>query len=441
MLTKGVLKMPRTLQCVFSPTLVFLYGMLAFLIQPMMPGASFASPFDTYGFGGRGMAMGGAVSSIVEDYTATYYNPAGFAFTEKAEIGGGFIYGETNLCLNGEKQDVPLIRAFQAGATFPISRGKFRFFKLGVGANIPTSPLYLPVSQDAKEPHFVLYNNHYQRAEINVCGAFKILPNLSIGGGATILANLDFPEKLQWFNTAETFLVAEVPTNVSFFPLVGLKYKPTDSLSLAAVYRGAAAADLTIAVKFTSSGVQLIPDVATLLTNFYKPHEVLLGASYTFRDKWIVGLDVAWMDYSKMKTPMPIYEFDVPEVIRVILSMINAPPPDFHDIFVPRIGVEYLINKHVSVRSGYVYRPSPAPDQTGINNYADSDKHVITVGTGVNFFDPWKLRKQPIIIDLVFQAHILEERSVIKTDPEDPVGDYTIDGEIFLGGIFLKHIF
>ena len=385
--------MPRPLQSVLFLMLVVLVGTLNFLIQLMMPGTSLASPFDTYGFGGRGMAMGGAVASIVEDYTATYYNPAGFAFTEKAEIGGGFIYGETDLRLNGEKQEVPLIRAFQAGATFPISRGKLRFFKLGVGANIPTSPVYLPVSQDAKEPHFVLYNNHYQRAEINVCGAFKILPNLSIGGGATILANLDFPEKLQWFNTAETFLVAEVPTNVSFFPSRGPQYKPTDSLSLAAVYRGAASADLTIDVKFTSSGEQIIPDVKTLLTNFYKPHEMLLGASYTFGDKWIVGLDVAWMDYSKMKTPMPFYEFDVPEGIREILSMINAPPPDFHDIFVPRIGVEYPLNKHFSVRSGYVYRPSPAPDQTGINNYADSDKHVITIGTGVNFFDPLEAEK------------------------------------------------
>jgi hypothetical protein len=35
----------------------------------------------------------------------------------------------------------------------------------------------------------------------------------------------------------------------------------------------------------------------------------------------------------------------------------------------------------------------------------------------------------------------MEERSVIKTDPDDPYGDYTMDGEIILGGIFFKHIF
>jgi hypothetical protein len=56
-------------------------------------------------------------------------------------------------------------------------------------------------------------------------------------------------------------------------------------------------------------------------------------------------------------------------------------------------------------------------------------------------YDPWKLRKQPIILDFVFQAHFTEERSVIKTDPDDPYGDYTMDGEIILGGIFFKHIF
>jgi len=425
----------------FTLPLVPVPAIVAFLISLTHSGQSFGSPFETYGFGGRGMAMGGATSSIVEDYTATYYNPAGFAFTEKPEIGFGFVYGEANLRLSGEKQDVPLIRTFQAGATFPISRGKLRFLKLGVGANIPTSPVYLPVSQDAKEPHFVFYINHYQRAEVNLCGAFKILPSLSIGGGATILANLTFEEKLQWFNTDETFLVADVPTEVTFFPLVGIKYKPMDSLSVAAVYRGKASADLIPIVKFTSSGEQIVPDVSVFLINFYKPHEVVLGASYNLGDKWVVGLDVTWMDYSKHETPMPHYVFDVPDWVREVLSMINAPPPDFHDIFVPRIGVEYLINKHVSVRSGYVYKPSPVPDQTGINNYADSDRHLITVGAGVHFFDPWKLRKQPIILDFVFQAHLLEERSVFKADPEDPVGDYSIDGEILLGGIFFKHIF
>ena len=59
----------------------------------------------------------------------------------------------------------------------------------------------------------------------------------------------------------------------------------------------------------------------------------------------------------------------------------------------------------------------------------------------MSFHDPWQLMNKPINIDAVFQAQLLEDRTMFKARPNDPVGDYTIDGEIFLGGIFIKHIF
>ena len=115
--------------------------------------------------------------------------------------------------------------------------------------------------------------------------------------------------------------------------------------------------------------------------------------------------------------------------------------PGFHDIFVPRLGSEFFVNRHLTVRGGYSYQPSPVPDQRGITNYADSDKHVVSVGAGVNAFLPPNLLERPLHIDLVFQAQFLESRSVMKDDPEDPVGDYTFGGRILSGGIFIKHVF
>ena len=38
-----------------------------------------AQPIDTFGMGSRSIAMGGAVTADVEDFTANYYNPAGLA--------------------------------------------------------------------------------------------------------------------------------------------------------------------------------------------------------------------------------------------------------------------------------------------------------------------------------------------------------------------------
>lgn len=43
-----------------------------------------ANPLDTFGFGSRGTAMGGAQSADVSDYTAGYYNPAGLARARRA---------------------------------------------------------------------------------------------------------------------------------------------------------------------------------------------------------------------------------------------------------------------------------------------------------------------------------------------------------------------
>jgi long-chain fatty acid transport protein len=425
-----------------SPFVAFIVSCITlFLCMLMVSLPSLASPFETFGLGARNIAMGGAVSAIAEDYTATYYNPAGLAFTEKIMVGGGFVYGSPNLRINGEKQDIELIRTLQSGIVFPLTRGRLKFVKFGVATNVPTSILFQTSSQDAKKPHFVFYNNHMNRLELMACVGIKILPWLSIGGGAALMTQMTFTEELQYFNPQETFLETKTPLKAKFSPLAGIRLKPTNALSFAVVYRGETSTTAVIDVVMSTFDVQFVPTLRMFISDLFKPHEIVLGASYLFGGKLLVGVDVAWMDYSKTKTSQPIYEIDAPYFVRVALSIINVPPPDFHDIFVPRAGVEYIINDHVSVRSGYCYKPSPVPDQSGITNYADTDKHIISTGVGVRFMDPFKLVKTPFNIEAVFQAQIFEHRIMKKDDPNDPVGDFTVDGEIFLGGIYMKHTF
>lgn len=433
--------MHRLTRFSFVFPLVLFCGILSILISLLTCGIGFAGPFETYGLGGRNIAMGGAVSAIAEDYTATHYNSAGLAFVEKPTMGFGFVYGSANLRLSGEEQAIDPIRAFQFGGSFTLNKRWLKFLKVGVAANIPTTALVRIISQDALQPNFTFYRATPHRMEIKLCVAFKIFSKLSIGGGVEILADMTFVESLQIFNPNETFVEANIPADPRFTPIVGLKFKPTDSLSFAAVYRGEISVDFVADLNLTAFDENIVPTIDVIAVSLYKPDEVVLGVSYAFKKKLIVGLDVAWMDYSKMPTTGPVYEFDVPDYVRLILSMVNPPPPNFHDIYVPRVGVEYTINEHLAVRSGYFYKPSPVPDQTGITNYVDADKHVVSVGAGVRFRDPWDLMLRPINIDAVFQVHILEHHSVRKEDPDDAVGDYTIGGEIFLGGIYFKYFF
>jgi long-chain fatty acid transport protein len=421
----------------------FPLGLLfAVLSMAIPPRSIYAGPCQAFGLGGRGIAMGGAVAASSADYAAMFYNPAGLAFAEGPTLGMGFVYGAPDLRINGEEQDVDPIRAFQVGGSLPLGSSKYLGrITLAAAAHIPTSTAIMTGAADPVEPHFVLYSIDPQRTAIYLGGAVRILPNLSIGGGVSMLAGAEFKMNLSLLSS--TFFTHQSPSKYIFDPIFGLKFKPTKSLALAAVYRDDKTASLEPELRIFVGETQVLPTVTILNLYNYEPREVVVAAMYSFKDRLTVELDVTWMDYSSYQVSTPRYEFeeDVPDWVKTLMSMHNFPEPEFRDTFVPRLGSEFIVNRYFTLRGGYYYQASPVPDQRGITNYADADKHVLSLGGGVKAFLPPKILKKPIHIDFVFQAQILQERSVVKDDPEDPVGDYTIDGEIFLGGIFLKHVF
>jgi long-chain fatty acid transport protein len=412
------------------------------LALALFPSTLHAGPCQTFGLGGQAIAMGGAVAASSADYAATFYNPAGLAFAEGPTLGVGFVYGAPNMRINGVTQDVDLIRAFQVGGSLPLGSSKYLGrITLAAAAHVPTSTAIMMGASDPIEPDFVFYSIDPQRTAIYMGGSVRILPILSIGGGVSMLAEAELNLNLNLNST--TFITHHSPSKFNFDPIFGLKVKPTKSLSLAAVYREAKEASLEPKLKIFVEDTQVLPTVTILNLFNYEPREVVVAAMYEFKERLVVELDVTWMDYSSYQVSTPRYEFEeeVPDWVRTLMSMHNYPDPGFRDIFVPRLGSEFVVNKYFTLRGGYQYQPSPVPDQRGITNYADADKHVLSVGGGVHAFLPPKILEKPIHIDVLFQAHILEERSVVKDDPEDPVGDYTISGDIFFGGIFLKYVF
>ena len=88
----------------------------------------------------------------------------------------------------------------------------------------------------------------------------------------------------------------------------------------------------------------------------------------------------------------------------------------------------------VPLRAGYVYEKSPVPDQTGINNLVDADRHTLTVGLGVELNRPFP----ELGFSLTFDGHgmfsFLPERQTLKANPADFVGDYSANGNIYGGG-------
>ena len=174
--------------------------------------------------------------------------------------------------------------------------------------------------------------------------------------------------------------------------------------------------------------------------NLYSPMQFVLGASYDF-GPLLVTADVGWYRWSEFKSPTSdiILELDLGGLDFSVPPPDDVLPPQFSDLVIPRIGLESDLfeREHFTLtgRAGYFFEDTPAPDQPGSTNYADSAKHGISCGLGLAFSNFTEVLPKPLFIDLSFLYIHFAERAYEKDDPADLVGDYQIDGHILGFGI------
>jgi long-chain fatty acid transport protein len=112
---------------------------------------------------------------------------------------------------------------------------------------------------------------------------------------------------------------------------------------------------------------------------------------------------------------------------------------------IPRAGVEWRAWQRpklaLDVRAGYSYEPTPVPEQIGESNLADSDKHTVSVGAGLELSNVTSILPRPLAIDVHFATTYLPPRANHKVDALDPVGDFVADGVILQIGLMLRSRF
>ena len=105
-----------------------------------------------------------------------------------------------------------------------------------------------------------------------------------------------------------------------------------------------------------------------------------------------------------------------------------------------RLGAEWLPHPRFATRLGYIYRPSPAPVPTGAFNQIDPNAHVISAGLGVTFRDPLEVRENPVTVDFVYQATLMQSQVVQqRAGDADRVGDYSAGGTVHSFGLAFRH--
>jgi long-chain fatty acid transport protein len=436
-----------------------------------------AGEADTYGLGSRAAAMGGALAADAADFSGNYYNPAALAGARGPSLSIGYVHVWNRLQTNGQSNGVADVHGIVGGLALPgvLFGVPFAF---GVGLYLPDSGLSQITAIRQETPRWALYGDSSSIIFIAANLAIRPVRWLELGGGVAFLAATT--GTFQISGTADiqhpydSQLRHEVDANLTavHYPQIGARVQVPGFGYLAAVYRGQTAIDLQLMAHLqgnvTEFGIQvpLVYDLVTHTASAFLPQQVVLGASFQRVRRLSVNLDLVFVNWAAYQNPTAAtvanLSVQLPPGIPFTLppnpKPVTALAAGFENRLVPHLGVEYVIPvagglRHlegdpierraveVPIRAGYVYERTPVPPQTGATNFIDTDRHTVSLGTGVTLNAPGSVLKGSLTLDVHGQLSILPERVTYKANPADFVGDYQAGGSMLGIGTTLTAVF
>lgn len=387
-----------------------------------------ASVFDTFGVDATGIAMGNARTASADDWTATYYNPAGITQT-KESLGVNFIVAVNHLYVKPygagfENTDNKDIEGISVGMTHDFIAD---FVRVGISLYTPLGDTQQQITHYADESeafltnklYFEMLENNTEQQIILPTIAFKVLPFLSIGGGISLFiksmtyTNEYIPNPL---NESVWYMNVNNTQKYTYVANLGILFHPSNRFKIGVSYMGADDFPLVGAAYINLNTNGLPPGlVASHVTQtidqilFYSPAHASIGVMYKPLDNLELNGDLTWVGWSGY-----INNHDVKpqqESYYDPTTKITYTGQSFNDIYIPKFGVAYKPIESWCVMGGYEYEPTPVPPQMRRSNYVDSVKNVLS--TGVSYIMPYNDGHIHFTVD--FQGIILGDRKTSKS--------------------------
>jgi long-subunit fatty acid transport protein len=254
---------------------------------------------------------------------------------------------------------------------------------------------------------------------------------------------IGFPDPM----VSDLALDIDVDLKTIRYPHAGVAWRALPWLELGVSYRGGFA--LHIQQTFRIDGDVGAPGATPLVKDgflelssasqdLFQPAQLTAGASAQLTPRTRLDVDVGYHRWSVFENPAAHIDIDLD--VGQFNNLVHIPPardlpePHFHDVVVPRIGVEHVRGPW-SLRAGYVYDPSPAPEQIGESNFIDSDKHELSIGAGYLLDHLTSVIPLPVSFDGFVAITLLTTRDHEKVSPVDAIGDYRSAGHVLSAGV------
>jgi hypothetical protein len=425
-------------------------------------GTTYASTYaDTYGFSTTGVSLGNAMVAHVDDWSSLYYNISGLGrtydpfkrgehkSTKLSHIALNYLYASPsfNIDINRQNESGSLetegdkdldSSLLIVGLVVDIDGSIYKMpefissARFGAAVGIDEELYGFKINDEDPRTHtFLRYGSEINRVVMYTGFGFGFLEDLfGIGYGLYISAFAEgsaVAEEVPIVLSDDLVLKSQVQLDakLTFSNLFGLyfqpgkKWKKLERLNLGLSYRSESEMEVDpLLVNITSDLGNV--DVKALLTviDFYQPNTITAGISYLFGDKTLVSVDYETQQWSQYEFTSE-KEFNYGDML-----------PEFEDISIAKIGVQYKMSDKFTVLGGYYFQPSFISDRasSGLANFLDNDKHVFSIG--LKYLTPRLFNLyRPLEITVGYQMQQLEERKVYKTDPTGPNPNYSYGGE------------
>lgn len=427
-------------------------ALLAGALAP--PRASANTPEDLQGLGARVNAMGGAGTALARDFAATYYSPANLAYCENSSLSLEMRHTLYQLELQRDPSD-PELKELRDQTRVNVGFCNLLPFDFAFGLLFGTglqNPMTLDQTTLTADPQFLLYGEPLEQLSIQLGLAYRIIPQLSVGLGVSILVNSvlavdaaipvlsdgSVSAKIRWDLQPRAALV------------VGAHAEPVPGLHFAVNYRGALFHDLDTPTNVEVDAAGLFLDVQLFIESaaWYSPQQLALGVTWDPIADLTVAFDLTWFNWARHPGPFLVVT-PVGDGVSAGLDYPLREEFGFRDAWVPRIGAEgRLLGGHLALRGGYGFRGAVAPIPQQRSNVLDSAVHTFTLGGGYFFGDrPHEftgpatgphIRGANGSIDVYVRVHHMVGREVVRTMPMGVLDRYSFGGNMLDAGLQLS---
>ncbi len=377
----------------------------------LLPSFAPANGFSLNGLGSRAQGMGGAYTSIANDFSAVFWNPAGAAGFRQTTFGfcATDLMPKVTYRQDVEASPIPLVDAktkvshylgFLAGYYKPLSSKVV----IGLGVGTPSAQGTMWNGADfAGLSNGVAYDRSSRVYVFSFSPMVAVKLSEAISFGAAI--NIDhgtftlktpyglstWPTTLLIFwidpNLGEPVDLGQYEENMNgwgFGATFGLLVKPFEKLSVGLTVRTPSTISFKGAANLSNMSLYGFHASSDLKRQVAWPLRIAGGVSFRPVERLLLSADVNWTRWSRLDQFTTEY-LDPAWAALTEFDGTNVRALDWKDATQIRFGAEYLLNPSTALRAGYCHDPAPGPDSTLNTLLPTFTSHVFSVGLGKTF--------------------------------------------------------